>query len=81
MYKSFFGVARRSIVRCPSDAGKFCVFFAQHLIEKRHPGLWEGPFFIARKTLSDNVIERRRGASPCVALSGWMDRTRCCAQV
>jgi hypothetical protein len=24
-----------------------CVFFAQHLVEKRHEGLWEWPFFIA----------------------------------
>ena len=46
-----------------------CVFFAQHLDEKRHPGLWEGPFFIARKALSANVSERRRG-HPRVALSG-----------
>jgi len=24
-----------------------CVFFAQHLVEKRHNGLWEWSFFIA----------------------------------
>jgi len=24
-----------------------CVFFAQHIVEKRHNGLWEGPLFIA----------------------------------
>jgi hypothetical protein len=24
-----------------------CVFFAQHIVEKRHEGLWEWPFFIA----------------------------------
>ena len=60
-------------------AGRFCVFFAQHLDEKQHAGLWEGPFFIARKALSANVSERRRGASPCRAVR-LTDCTKCYAQ-
>jgi hypothetical protein len=61
------------------EAGRFCVFFTQHLGEKRHSGLWEQPFFIARKTLLANVNERRRG-HPRVALSGLTDRTKRYAQ-
>ena len=60
--------------------GQMCVFFAQHLNEKQHPGLWEGPFFIAPKALSANVGVRRRGASPCRAVR-LTDCTKCYAQV
>ena len=41
-----------------------CVFFTQHLPEKRPTGLWVGPFFIAPKVPSANVLAATEGGIP-----------------
>ena len=45
-------------------AAAICVFFTQHLLEKRPTRLWEDPFFIAPKVLSANVLAATEGGIP-----------------
>jgi hypothetical protein len=52
------------VARVDAGAGVVCVFFAQHLPEKRRKGLWEGAFFVACKTLSANVSTATEGGIP-----------------
>ena len=60
------GVLPRAALR---GCGAPCVFFAQHLPEKRHKPRGKGRFFIASQVASANLPLRRRGAPP-VAPSG-----------
>jgi hypothetical protein len=49
---------------------EICVFFAQHLHEKRPQDLWEWRFFIAPQTSFDNVCGATEGGIPVSRFPG-----------